>query len=100
MMELQVQHDPVGQKFFVIVEKKEAVLAYTQVNHVLDLHHTLVPPELRGRGIAEQLAHAAFDYAKAHGYKVLPSCSYIRETFLKQHPAYGALVVQDIMEGL
>lgn len=96
---MSVQHDPVGQKFFVMVEGKEALLAYTQVNDVLDLHHTMVPPELDGRGIAEQLAHAAFEYARTHRYKVLPSCPYIRETFLPRHSDSNALVVHDLLEG-
>ena len=57
----------------------------------LDLYHTDVPEVFRGRGIAEQLCQAAFAYAKANGLAVIPSCSYVAETYLKRHPEYEPL---------
>jgi predicted GNAT family acetyltransferase len=49
---------------------------------VLDIQHVFVPPEYRGCGVAEVLARKAFGLARQHGWKVRPSCSYIRETFI------------------
>ena len=56
-------------------------LTYEPVrDNVLDLQHTFVPPELRGRGIAATLCTAAFEYAKSNDKKLVPSCTYISET--------------------
>ncbi len=57
----------------------------------VDLYHTYVPEVFRGRGIAEKLCKTAFEYAKAHGMTVIPSCSYISDAYLKRHPEYETL---------
>ena len=43
---------------------------------VVTIRHTEVPPALGGRGIAGRLVAAAFDWARAEGYKVRPACEY------------------------
>jgi uncharacterized protein len=55
------------------------------------LTHTFVPPELRGRGIAEKLVRAALDDARRQGRKVVPQCSYVA-AFIERHPEFQALV--------
>jgi len=57
----------------------------------LDLYHTYVPEVFRGRGVAEKLCKAGFEYAKANGLRVVPSCSYISGAYLKRHPEYEPL---------
>ncbi|MCM2275341.1 MAG: N-acetyltransferase, partial [Candidatus Didemnitutus sp.] len=52
--------------------------------------HTLVPPQLRGRGLAEALVRRALDDARAAGRKVVPACSYV-DVFIQRHPDYQAL---------
>ena len=81
---MKVQHSE--GKFFTIIDSKEAFLLYNISGDVMDIHDTFTPPELRGRGIAEQLALAAFSYAKEKNMKVIPTCPYISETFLRKHP--------------
>jgi predicted GNAT family acetyltransferase len=68
-------------------------LSYTFQDGRYHFDHTEVPPELRGQGIAGQLARAAFDHARKHGWRVVPACSYI-EVFLKRHPEYADLIEQ------
>jgi len=80
---MDVQHS--SGKFFVAIDGKEAFLLYRITGNAMDVYDTFTPPELRGRGLAEQLALAAFDYAKENNMRVIPSCSYISETFLKKH---------------
>jgi len=58
------------------------------------LLHTEVPPELRGHGIAGQLARAALDHARAHGLRVKVKCPYVK-AFLERHPEYQVLVDAD-----
>lgn len=93
--DVSVAHDPQGQRFFVKLEGYEACLMYRQHAKEIELHHTYVPEVFRGRGIAEKLCRAGFEYAKAHHLTVIPSCSYISDAYLKRHPEYEPLVKRD-----
>ena len=53
--------------------------------------HTLVPPELGGRGIAGQLVDALIADARTEGFKVVPQCSYVAAAFRK-HPDWADLL--------
>ena len=88
---LEVQHDRSGSRFCAKLDGYEACLMYRLTGKTLDLYHTYVPEVFRGRGIAEKLCKAAFEYAKASGLTVIPSCSYISEAYLKRHPEYMPL---------
>jgi len=87
-----VEYDPIGQKFFIHLGNVEAVIAYTQVNNILDLHHTVVPDKFRGMGLAEKMCLFAFDFAKKNGYKIVPTCPYISQKFLPGHPEYNEFI--------
>ena len=89
--EVVVQHDQAGRRFCVKLEGYEACLMYRLDDKALDLYHTYVPEVFRGRGMAEKLCKAAFEYAKASGLTVIPSCSYISGAYLKRHPEYEPL---------
>ena len=89
--EVVVQHDEAAHRFCVKLEGYEACLMYRLAGKELDLYHTYVPEVFRGRGMAEKLCKAAFDYAKANGLTVIPSCSYISDAYLKRHPEYAPL---------
>ncbi|XP_078440924.1 acetyltransferase At1g77540-like [Wolffia australiana] len=58
----------------------------------MDMVHTFVPSSKRGRGTAALLCNAAFQHAKDRSIPVIPTCSYISETFLERNPAWKALV--------
>lgn len=47
--------------------------------------HTLVPPQLQGRGIAAALVSTALDWAAAQGLQVVPACSYVA-IYMRRHP--------------
>jgi hypothetical protein len=57
----------------------------------ISLLYTSVPPSLRGRGIANELAHMALEYAKAHQLKVDVVCPVVFH-YLSKHPEYKPLV--------
>ncbi|CAA6663812.1 unnamed protein product [Spirodela intermedia] len=59
---------------------------------VMDMVHTFVPRSKRGQGTAAQLCAAAFNHARERSLPVLPTCSYISDTFLPRNPAWNALV--------
>lgn len=84
-------------KFFVVIEGKEALLNYRLNGKKMDIYHVFVPEELRGRGIAEQLALAAFGYARKNHLSVIPSCPYIKDKFLKEHKVFLDLVEEELI---
>ena len=89
--DVEVNHDRAGSRFCVRLQGYEACLMYRHSGQEIDLYHTYVPEVFRGRGIAERLCKAAFEYAKANRLTVLPSCSYVSDAYLKRHPAYESL---------
>lgn len=65
-------------------------LTWVQHGNVRAAEHTLVPPELGGRGIAGKLVDALIDDARSQGFKVKPVCSYVVKAFEK-HPEWAEL---------
>ena len=53
--------------------------------------HTLVPPEIGGRGVAAALVEALIADAKSEGFKIVPACSYIAAQF-NRHPEWSNLL--------
>ena len=88
---MEIIHDKQNQKFYVIMDDLESHLEYVKMNDVLDLNHTYVPYQLRGKGIASKLVEAALEYARLNGIKIIPSCSYV-EVYLQRHPEYEDLL--------
>lgn len=54
--------------------------------HVAD--HTLVPPEIGGRGVAARLVEALVADARENGFKIEPMCSYVAVAF-QRHPDWA-----------
>lgn len=57
----------------------------------ITLWHTEVPPLLRGRGVAGELAKAALEYARDNKLKVDVICPVV-EDYIHKHPEYRTLV--------
>ena len=88
---IDVEHDEARSRFVVTLQGYEALLMYRRDGGQLDLYHTYVPEVFRGKGVADRLCKAAFEYAKTHRLTVTPSCSYISGAYLKRHPEYQPL---------
>jgi uncharacterized protein len=69
-----------------------AWLEYNLAGKVLQLIHTEVPPELRGKGLAGQLAQSALDLARERGLKVDIICPSVAD-YVSKHPEYADLVM-------
>ena len=70
----------------------EAEMNYTKPRDgVLSIHHTGVPSEFEGRGIAAKLVNAAIDDARAQGNKIEPLCSYVAAQF-RRHREWSDLL--------
>ena len=65
-------------------------LTWVQHGQIRAAEHTLVPPELGGRGIAARLVEALITDAQAEGFRVKPLCSYVAKAFEK-HPEWADL---------
>jgi predicted GNAT family acetyltransferase len=92
-MPLEVRHEAARQRFFAPLGTREhAVLEYrVAASGVLDYHHTFVPPQARGQGVASRLVSFALDHARAHGYRVRPSCPFVAR-FVAANPAYADIL--------
>ena len=66
----------------------KAYLTYRFYKRDIAFMHTFVPKQLEGRGIATQLAKAAFAYAKEIKRKVMVYCPFVSR-FIKKHSEYN-----------
>ena len=91
MTDFQAQHEENRARFVIVVEEEEAFVEYRRPDErTLDLVHTLTPPAARGKGIAGVLVRTALEYAREHGLRVIPTCSYVA-SYLERHPEYASL---------
>ncbi len=91
-MGYKITHNKNASKFFTINEGKESVLEYIMVNSkTINMIHTYVPVEMRGRQIAASLVEAGLEYAEENNLKVIPSCSYVR-TYINGNEKYKKLI--------
>jgi len=65
-------------------------LTWTQHGKVRAAEHTLVPPEIGGRGVAGKLVEALIADARVQGFRIDPQCSYVAAQF-KRHPEWADL---------
>ena len=55
-------------------------------------HHTFAPPSMRGTGAALKLVERLVADARAEGFKIKPTCSYIVAQ-AKRHPEWADVMV-------
>ncbi|MBE7501142.1 MAG: N-acetyltransferase [Verrucomicrobiales bacterium] len=89
--QLVIRHNVPAQRFEALVGGLLAWLGYAREGPRYVLDHTWVPEELRGRGLAAQLAAAALTEARQRHWRILPRCSYVA-SFLRKHPEFSDLV--------
>eukprot|EP00057_Strongylocentrotus_purpuratus_P032226 XP_786991.2 PREDICTED: protein NATD1 [Strongylocentrotus purpuratus] len=85
--DLEVNHSLDRQEFFIELDPPDrGVLDYNLLSDgTVDMHHTGVPTSYRGRGIAGQLAKAAFSHFTSERTKMLLTCTYLQK-YYKDHP--------------
>ncbi len=62
-----------------------SVLTYERSEGEVRFLHTVVPPELEGRGVGSRLAERAVAWAREEGLEVVPVCSFV-QSWLQRHP--------------
>jgi len=88
-----IRHDQAAHRFETTVDGYNSVLEYDVDGERAVFTHTFVPPELRGRGIAEKLVRAGLAWAQGEGKRVVPACSYV-DIFIQRHPEFQSLLDQ------
>ena len=89
---LAIRHEPSAGRFVADVEGGTAYIAYRErAGRVLDLSSTYVPRPARGGGIASHLTAHALQYARAGGYRVVPSCPFVA-AYVARRPEYRDLL--------
>ena len=87
----EVLHHAADHCYAMTVDGHRSVCEYELDGERMIFTHTLVPPELRGRGIAEKLVRTALAEARAAGRRVVPACSYVAR-FIERHGEYRDLL--------
>ncbi len=85
-----IHHNEKERRFETSVDGHLCVAEYEIDAGEITFTHTFVPPELRGRGIAEKLVRAALEYARAESLRVVPACSYVA-AFIRRNREYVQL---------
>lgn len=86
-----IRHDIAASSFITEIDGHRAHADYQLDGTRMVFTHTYVPPELRGRGIAEQLVRPALAHARAHNLRVVPTCSYVA-AFIERHREFADLL--------
>ena len=87
---MEVKHE--DNRFYVKTAHGDAELLYKITDgNKMSIYHTYVPEKERGKGIAGEIAVAAFEFAKKNKLKVKPDCQYIKH-FIEKHPEMKELV--------
>ena len=76
-----VTHHPERSRF----ETGQAYLSYVRNGDTFDLQHTIVPPEMGGKGVGGALVRAAIGYARAEGLQLIVTCPFAK-SWLEKHP--------------
>jgi hypothetical protein len=89
--DMPVLHQPDYGRFEIQLDSELAVLNYILDGKTMIFTHTGVPPAWEGRGIGSRLARTGLEYARQHGYWVVPQCSFI-EAYIRRHREFQALL--------
>lgn len=89
--DIPVTHNEAEQRFETQVYGELAVCEYQLEGDRMVFTHTYVPPELRGRGVAQKLVRVALDHARAQRRRIVPACSYVA-AYVQRHAEYQPLV--------
>lgn len=78
MNDMVIEHQKDAQRFVLSQQGASALLEYHLQGDNINFHHTYVPVEFRGKGLAEKLVRHALNWAQAQGYHVSASCTYVQ----------------------
>jgi predicted GNAT family acetyltransferase len=90
--DIEVRDVPAEHRFELLVDGEPAGLAaYRLRDGVVVVTHSEVRPDLRGQGLAGELARRSLDDIRASGRRVVPQCPYYAR-YVDEHPEYLDIV--------
>jgi predicted GNAT family acetyltransferase len=81
---VRVTDNQLAHRFEIVDDGQVAFLQYDRTPDTMVFVHTEVPPALRGRGLADALAKAGLQTARAAGLKIVAQCPFIRAYLRKE----------------
>jgi len=84
---LSVRHNEAASRYELDAPHGLAIAVYRQQGDSRVFTHTEVPPADEGHGLGAKLVRAALDDTKAHGFKIVPACSFV-VAYVRRHPEY------------
>jgi predicted GNAT family acetyltransferase len=83
-----VRHNAAKSRFELEIDGSLALADYRLDGGVMTFTHTESPPALQGRGAASKLIHGALLAARAGGFKVRATCSFVA-AYLQRHKEFA-----------
>lgn len=94
MSDFSVRDNAPEHRFELLVDGDVGALATYRVRDgVVTVVHTETAAELRGRGLAGELARQTLDQIRARGARVVPACPFFAK-YIDEHPEYQDLVAR------
>ena len=81
----EVRDNPAAKRFELELGAHRAWSSYERDGKVVDIRHTLVPPEARGKGMASILIKGSLDLIRSRDEKVIPTCPFVH-AYMRKHP--------------
>lgn len=94
---MNVKHNREDKQFEADVDGGTALIAYSEQGGDITFHHTEVPPQAEGKGVASTLAKTALQYARDQKLRVVPECAYVA-SYVKKHTEYDDILHPDYRE--
>ncbi len=83
----EVIHNVEATQFEVRLGDQLAFIEYDIAGNNMVFTHTEVPPAFEGKGIANQMAKVALDYAVQAGHKIQAFCPFVK-VYVDRHKEY------------
>ncbi|MDX2141244.1 MAG: GNAT family N-acetyltransferase [Chloroflexota bacterium] len=87
---IEVIHNPAESRFEVQLDGDIAMVEYMLHGSNISFTHTEVPAAHEGKGIANQMAQVALNYARDNSLRVNAVCPFIK-LYIQRHPEYQAI---------
>jgi len=93
--ESRVTDNPGRQRYELwLGDRRAGLIQYLTEPGAVLLVHTEIDPAFAGQGLGDRLVAGALGDLRARGLKLVPVCPFVR-AYLRRHPGYADLVVDD-----
>lgn len=86
-VENRAHADGTGGRYELVVDGVTAIAEYRLSGNRINFHHTVVPPELGGKGVGGRLVNAALDDAEAKGLEIEADCWFVAKALERRTAA-------------